>query len=116
MRASKPFHFTLSHFGMAALEQAQHPTDLERLRSERIKQGFDAPGCDLHIDAGMMGLGGDDSWSPRTHPEHLLTQHRQGGLLPLLGGRREGYQLTVWLGVLGPHEQAHVAACSPVEP
>ena len=27
----------------------------------------------LHLDHQMMGLGGDDSWTPRTHPEYLLT-------------------------------------------
>lgn len=26
----------------------------------------------LHIDHKQMGLGGDDSWSPRVHPEYLL--------------------------------------------
>ncbi|MEO6521968.1 MAG: glycoside hydrolase family 2 TIM barrel-domain containing protein [Mucilaginibacter sp.] len=26
----------------------------------------------LHIDYKQMGLGGDDSWSPRVHPEYLL--------------------------------------------
>ncbi|NBB20034.1 DUF4981 domain-containing protein [Runella sp. CRIBMP] len=28
----------------------------------------------LHFDHQMMGLGGDDSWTPRTHPEFLLTE------------------------------------------
>ncbi|MFN8348080.1 MAG: glycoside hydrolase family 2 TIM barrel-domain containing protein [Spirosomataceae bacterium] len=27
----------------------------------------------LHFDYKIMGLGGDDSWTPRTHPEYLLT-------------------------------------------
>jgi beta-galactosidase len=27
----------------------------------------------LNFDYQMMGLGGDDSWTPRTHPEYLLT-------------------------------------------
>ncbi len=27
----------------------------------------------LHLDLAQMGLGGDDSWSPRVHPEYQLT-------------------------------------------
>jgi beta-galactosidase len=27
----------------------------------------------LHIDHRQMGVGGDDSWSPRVHPEYRLT-------------------------------------------
>ena len=27
----------------------------------------------LSLDLAQMGLGGDDSWSPRVHPEYLLT-------------------------------------------
>ena len=27
----------------------------------------------LNLDYQLMGLGGDDSWTPRTHPEYLLT-------------------------------------------
>jgi beta-galactosidase len=26
----------------------------------------------VHVDYRQMGLGGDDSWSPRVHPEYLL--------------------------------------------
>ena len=27
----------------------------------------------LSLDLAQMGLGGDDSWSPRVHPEYQLT-------------------------------------------
>ena len=30
----------------------------------------------LHLDGFSMGLGGDDSWSPRTHPQYLLQRHK----------------------------------------
>jgi beta-galactosidase len=30
----------------------------------------------VHVDFRQMGLGGDDSWSPRVHPEYQLTEKR----------------------------------------
>jgi len=45
------------------LTEAQHPFDLKP-----------ASYITLHVDYQQMGLGGDDSWSPRTHPEFLLTK------------------------------------------
>jgi hypothetical protein len=30
----------------------------------------------LHVDGFSMGIGGDDSWSPRTHPQYLLQRHK----------------------------------------
>ncbi len=30
----------------------------------------------VHVDWQQMGLGGDDSWSPRVHPEYLLNQKK----------------------------------------
>jgi len=35
-----------------------------------------APRTWLHVDGFSMGLGGDDSWSPRTHPQYLLQRHK----------------------------------------
>ena len=31
---------------------------------------------EFHVDAHAMGLGGDDSWSPRVHPQYLIQDHR----------------------------------------
>jgi beta-galactosidase len=30
----------------------------------------------LNIDFGQMGVGGDNSWGARTHPEYSLTENR----------------------------------------
>jgi beta-galactosidase len=30
----------------------------------------------VHVDWQQMGLGGDDSWTPRVHPEYLLNQKK----------------------------------------
>ncbi|GAB4421688.1 MAG: glycoside hydrolase family 2 TIM barrel-domain containing protein [Bacteroidia bacterium] len=45
------------------LEAATHTFDLVR-----------GPSLTWHIDLRQMGLGGDDSWSPRTHEEFLLRE------------------------------------------
>jgi beta-galactosidase len=37
--------------------------------THELKRG---KGITLNLDDQQMGLGGDDSWSPRTHPEYLL--------------------------------------------
>ena len=42
-----------------------HPALLTQLEPKNDVQ--------LNIDAAQAGLGGDDSWNPRTHPEYLLT-------------------------------------------
>jgi hypothetical protein len=53
----------------------------------------------VHVDGFMMGLGGDDSWSPRVHKEFLLQRHKEyrradggGG-----GGAASLYESSVWL-------------------
>jgi beta-galactosidase len=43
---------------------------LEAKQSQFIEKGEVTV---LNIDFQQMGLGGDDSWTPRTHPEYLLT-------------------------------------------
>ena len=43
------------------MQGGRHLGDLER-----------NPFTDLNIDLGQMGVGGDDSWGARTHPEYLL--------------------------------------------
>ncbi|MEO1451541.1 MAG: beta-galactosidase domain 4-containing protein [Bacteroidota bacterium] len=52
-----------SQYSLRNLTRAKHPYDL-----------IPAAGHDLHIDMKQMGIGGDDSWNPRTHPEFLLTE------------------------------------------
>ncbi len=47
----------------AALLRAKNP------KTQEIERGT---GTVLNIDWQQMGLGGDDSWTPRTHPEYLL--------------------------------------------
>ncbi|WNJ16896.1 glycoside hydrolase family 2 TIM barrel-domain containing protein [Pontibacter sp. G13] len=50
------------HYTQKNLEEATHPYQLER-----------GPFLTLNIDFQQQGLGGDDSWSPRTHPEFQLS-------------------------------------------
>ena len=38
--------------------------------------GGGGAGLDLHVDAETLGLGGDDSWSPRVHAEYVVDKHR----------------------------------------
>ncbi len=48
-------------FSMADLEKATHINELPR-------RGF----VTLNLDYRQMGVGGDDSWGARTHPEYTL--------------------------------------------
>ncbi|MBN1998957.1 DUF4981 domain-containing protein, partial [candidate division KSB1 bacterium] len=57
----RPFNFSAHHYTLENLTQAKHTVDLK-------KAGY----ITLNIDLQQQGLGGDDSWSPRTHPEYLL--------------------------------------------
>ena len=50
-----------SIYSQEVLTAARHPYDLEA-----------ADYISLHLDYQQMGLGGDDSWSPRVHPEFQL--------------------------------------------
>jgi beta-galactosidase len=47
----------------AALLRAKNP------QTQTVERGT---GTVLNVDWQQMGLGGDDSWTPRTHPEYLL--------------------------------------------
>ncbi|MCB0846272.1 MAG: hypothetical protein KDE26_23635, partial [Bacteroidetes bacterium] len=49
------------NYSLENLTTAKHPYDLK-----------DAPYVTVNIDHQQMGLGGDDSWNPRTHKEFLL--------------------------------------------
>jgi beta-galactosidase len=42
-------------------------------KAEYLNQLIPAGYLTVHIDQALMGLGGDDSWSPRVHPQFLLT-------------------------------------------
>jgi len=55
------FEFSATHYSMENLTKAKHTTDIE-----------DAPFTTLNIDYRQAGLGGDNSWQPRTHPEYQL--------------------------------------------
>lgn len=51
------------HYSLKNLTEAQHVYQLK-----------DAGYITLNIDHKMMGLGGDDSWNPRTHKQYLLEE------------------------------------------
>jgi beta-galactosidase len=53
------------HYSLDNLTRARHTIDLE-------EAGY----ITLNIDLQQHGLGGDDSWSPRTHPEYRLTESK----------------------------------------
>lgn len=55
------FHFSALPFSREALEAARHTNEL-------ASESF----VELSIDGFHMGVGGDDSWQPRTHEEYLL--------------------------------------------
>jgi beta-galactosidase len=61
--SSAPFNFTAHDYADAALLKAKTTEVIER--DGRVT---------LSLDLQQMGLGGDDSWSPRVHPEYQLTQ------------------------------------------
>ena len=57
------FHFAVSRFSQDQLAQAKHTNELQ-----------DSGYLYVFIDHAHMGVGGDDSWSPSTHKEYLLTK------------------------------------------
>ncbi|MEL6852489.1 MAG: glycoside hydrolase family 2 TIM barrel-domain containing protein, partial [Bacteroidota bacterium] len=52
------------HYSLENLTAAKHPYDLKR--TDKVS---------LHLDHQQMGVGGDDSWNPRTHEEYLLKRY-----------------------------------------
>lgn len=56
------FSFSAHHYTLENLTGATHTIDLQ-----------DAGYITLNIDYKQAGVGGDDSWSPRTHPEFQLS-------------------------------------------
>ncbi|MCB9878394.1 MAG: DUF4981 domain-containing protein [Planctomycetes bacterium] len=56
-----PFAWSVWPYTQAAVEAALHPYEVEP--SGRLT---------VHIDAGQTGVGGDDSWGARPHPQYTL--------------------------------------------
>lgn len=56
-----PVNVSVHPYSIEALSQADHPHEL--VEDDQLW---------LYVDLQQMGLGGDDSWSPRTHEEYLL--------------------------------------------
>jgi beta-galactosidase/beta-glucuronidase len=87
IRSAAPVHFDVQQFPIDALEAAKHTTDLQPHPDSLF----------LHIDAAHMGVGGDDSWSPATHPEYLIgpgVYHLDLEVVPLRPGDKEAYFTT----------------------
>ena len=55
------FNFSAHRYSLKNLTAATHTNEIENKRS-----------ITLNIDHKIMGVGGDDSWSPRTHEEFLI--------------------------------------------
>jgi len=72
------FNFTARDYTDQALLEAKKSQEI-------VKDGK----ITLSLDLQQMGLGGDDSWSPRTHPEYLLTAKEYSFVLKFkpAGGR-----------------------------
>jgi beta-galactosidase len=56
-------NINVQDYSLEALNESKQTHQLER--GENIY---------LHLDYKQMGLGGDDSWNPRVHPEYLLIE------------------------------------------
>jgi hypothetical protein len=61
--SSRPFNFSAQPFTTEDLHFATHNTDLEY-----FPRSFNC----LNLDAYIMGLGGDDSWSASVHEDYLI--------------------------------------------
>lgn len=61
VKGAPTFEFSATFYSLENLTGAKHTTDIK-----------DAPYTTLNIDYQQAGLGGDDSWNPRTHPEFQL--------------------------------------------
>lgn len=90
----RPFSFSSLRYSAAEVSRAAHPDELDppvsrnalssstdqTLLQDDIAAGAQgrvavrdpAKPVHLNIDAFMMGVGGDDSWSPRVHDEYLI--------------------------------------------
>ena len=61
IRGGEPLNIAAWPFTMADLEQATHDFELPRRDS-----------ITLNIDLQLHGVGGDNSWGARTHPQYTL--------------------------------------------
>ncbi len=59
----KNLNISAHHYSLQNLTSAKHTIDLQ-----------DAPFVTFNVDFQQQGLGGDNSWQPRTHPEYLLKE------------------------------------------
>jgi beta-galactosidase len=66
--------FGLLAVGEPCLNFSAHSyTDADLLAAKTTQQLPIGANTTFNLDYKLMGLGGDDSWTPRTHPEYLLT-------------------------------------------
>ncbi len=61
VKGNPVIEFSATFYSLENLTNAMHTTDIK-----------DAPYTTLNVDYKQAGLGGDDSWNPRTHPEYQL--------------------------------------------
>jgi len=61
VKGDPTFEFSATYYSLDNLTKANHTTDIK-----------EAHYTTLNIDLTQAGLGGDDSWRPRTHPEYQL--------------------------------------------
>ncbi len=59
--AERPMNVAARPYTDETLAEAQHTYDL--MRAETVT---------VHLDAGLHGVGGDDSWGERTHPQYTV--------------------------------------------
>lgn len=64
IESASHLNFNIQNYSDNALNESKHTHSLERGDKSY-----------LHIDYKQMGLGGDDSWSPRVHKEFLLNKN-----------------------------------------
>ena len=78
----QPFQYSFTPFSDETIAGALHDVELPYpdLNHDLNREGGGSgPGLELHVDSESLGLGGDDSWSPRVHAEYVVDQHRTWG-------------------------------------
>lgn len=74
MIAGNNLNFSIHEYSLENIQEAAHIFDLQKTNTQY-----------LYIDYQQMGLGGDDSWNPRTHPEFLLDKQSYSYIFHLRG-------------------------------
>jgi beta-galactosidase len=69
-RSSPPMQMNASMYSTEELHCSRHEYELQDIVRQGLTQGPRA--VHLHLDAAMMGVGGDDSWSPSVHDSYLV--------------------------------------------